>query len=66
MCIAIVRPFPFLIEYFYSKKKRQRPDSNPRPLSIARAMIDALTNSATTAGLTKVKYVNANIPCSIQ
>ena len=26
-----------------------RPDSNPRPLSKARAMIDALTNSATTA-----------------
>ena len=30
----LVRPFPLLIEYFYSKKKRQRPDSNPRPLSV--------------------------------
>ena len=28
----LVRPFPLLIEYiFNSKKKRQRPDSNPRP-----------------------------------
>ena len=31
---VLVRPFPLLIEYFYSKKKRQRPDSNPRPLSM--------------------------------
>ena len=32
------------------ENKRQRPGSNPRPLSMTRAMIDALTNSATTAG----------------
>ena len=30
-CAILIRPFPFLIELFSSKNKRQRPDSNPRP-----------------------------------
>ena len=36
LCMHILVPtIPLLIEYFYSKKKRQRPDSNPRPWALA-------------------------------